>query len=67
MDQRHVLIKWRFYKSYNEERHEGYFLEVNVQYPEILHKIHYDLPFLPERMKLEKVKKLAANLYDNNA
>ena len=67
MDQRYVLIKWRFYKNYNEERHEGYFLEVNVQYREIFHNIHYDLSFLPDRMKLEKVKKLVANLYDNTA
>ena len=30
-------------------------------YPE---QLHNDLPFLPERMKLEKVKKLVANLMD---
>ena len=66
MDQRYFLIKWRFYKNYNEERHEGYFLEVKVHCPEILHKIYHDLPFLPERMKLE-VKNRIANLYDNTA
>ena len=27
-------------------------------------KIHNDLPFLPERMKIEKVEKLVANLHD---
>ena len=27
--------------------------------------IYHDLPFLPERMKIEKVEKLVANLYDN--
>ena len=27
-------------------------------------KIHHDLPFLPERMKIEKVEKLLANLHD---
>ena len=26
--------------------------------------IHNDLPFLPERMKIEKVEKLATNLHD---
>ena len=45
-----------FIKSYNEENDKGYFLEVDVQYPENLHIRHNDLPFLPERMKIEKVK-----------
>ena len=53
-----------FIKSYNEENDKGYFLEVDVQYPEKLHRIHNDLPFLPERMKIEKVKKLVTNLHD---
>ena len=42
----------------NDESHEGYFLEVDVQYPENLHNLHNDLYFLPERMKIEKVEKL---------
>ena len=29
-----------FIKSYNEESDEGYFLEVDVQYPEKLHELH---------------------------
>ena len=28
------------------------FLEVDVQYPEKLHKLHNDLPFLPERINI---------------
>ena len=44
-----------FIKSYNEESNEGYFLEVDVQYLEKLHELDNDLPFLPERMKIEKV------------
>ena len=51
-------------KKYNEERDEGYFLEVDVQYPEKLYELHNDLPFLPERMKIRKVKKLVTNLHD---
>ena len=35
-----------------------------MQYPEKVHELHNDLPFLPERMKLEKVKKLVAYLND---
>ena len=53
-----------FIKSYNEESDEGYFLEVNIQYPEKLHELRNDLPFLPEIMKTEKVEKLVINLHD---
>ena len=47
-----------------EDCDERYFLEVDVQYPEKLHDLHIDLPFLPKKMKIEKVEKLAANLHD---
>ena len=47
-----------FIKNYNEESDEGYFLEVDVQYLEKLGKLHNDLLFLPEKIKIEKVKKL---------
>ena len=53
-----------FIKNYNENSDEGYFLEVDVQYLERLHELNNDLPFLPERMKTEKAKKLIANLHD---
>ena len=44
-----------FIKNYNKESDERYFLEVDVQYLEKLHELHNDLPFLAERMKIEKV------------
>ena len=47
-----------FIKSYNDESDERCFLEVDIQNPENLHYIHNDLPFSPERMKIEKVEKL---------
>ena len=53
-----------FIKNYNQESDKGYFLEVDVQYTEKLHELHNDLPFLPERMKTEKVEKLVAYLHD---
>ena len=53
-----------FIKNYNEESDKGYFFEVDVQYIEKLHELHNDLPFLPEIMKIQKVEKLVANLYD---
>ena len=34
-----------FIKSYNEESDKGHFLEIDVQYPKKLHKLHNDLPF----------------------
>ena len=39
-------------------------LEADVQYYEKLHHLHNDLPFLPERMKIEKIGKHVANLND---
>ena len=67
LDQRYFSIWWRFNKKkYNEDRDEGYFLEVDVQYLENLHKLHNDLPLLPERTNFEKVEKLVANLHDKN-
>ena len=49
---------------YNKESEEWYFLEVDVQYIEKLHEIHNDLRLLTERMKIQKVEKLVANLND---
>ena len=53
-----------FIKNDNEESDEGCFVEVDIQFLEKLHESHNNLPFLPERMKLEKVEKLVANLHD---
>ena len=53
-----------FMKNYNEVTEKGYLLEVNVQYTEKLHELHNDIPFLPERTKIEKVEKLVTNLHD---
>ena len=63
-DKRYFSIIQDFVKNYNEESDEEYFLEVDVQYLEKLHEIVDDLPFLPERMKIEEMEKLVANLND---
>ena len=55
-----------FIKNYNEERYKGYFLEIDIQYPEKLHELHNDLPSLPERIELGKIEKLVTHLYDRN-
>ena len=41
---------------------KGYTLEVDIDYPQELHKSHNELPFLAERMKIGKVEKLVPNL-----
>ena len=53
-----------FITNYNEESDDRYFLEVDVQYPENLHNLHNDLPFLLKRIKIEKVGNFVANLHD---
>ena len=53
-----------FTKNYNENNDKGYILEVDVKYPKILHELHSDLPFLSERMEVNKCKKLVCNLFN---
>ena len=62
-----------FIKNYDEDSDKGYILEVDVgyskaeckaRYPENLYDLHSDLPFLPERMKINKCTKLVCNLHD---
>ena len=58
-------IDEKFMKSYNKKNSgKGYILEVDVDYPAKFHKLHSDMPFLPERMIIDKTKKLVCNLYD---
>ena len=56
-----------FIKNYDEESGEGYILEVDVEYPKNVHDLHSDLPFLPERVKLNKCTKLVCNVHDKNS
>ena len=50
-----------FIKNYFKESDEEYFLKVDVQYPEKLLDLYNDLPFLSERMKIEKPEKHVTN------
>ena len=50
-----------FIKSHADERNEGCFLEVNVQFPEN----HNDLPFFLEKIKIENVETLVTSLKKN--
>ena len=48
-----------FIKSYDKDSNKGYILEYILneyilnEYPKTLHDLHSDLPFLPERMKID--------------
>ena len=48
-------FKEDFIKNYDENSGKGYILEVDVEYPKKLFKLHSDLSFLPERKKSEYV------------
>ena len=48
-------------KKYDEVSDKGYILEVDVKYPKKLHDLHSNLQFSPERMKIDKCKKLVCN------
>ena len=58
------IINEEFIKNYNESDKKGYILEVDIKYPKKLHDLHSDLPFLPERIEINKCKKLVRNQYD---
>ena len=53
-----------FIKNCVENNDKGYILEVDVKYPKRLHELHSDLPFLSERMEVNKCKKLVCNLFN---
>ena len=55
-----------FINNYHDANDKGYFLEVDFQYPKNLYELHNYLPFLSERIEIEKVEKLIANLWNKN-
>ena len=57
-------INEEFIKNYSKNDKKGYILEVKVKYLKKLHNLPSDLPFLPERMDINKCKKLICNLYN---
>ena len=50
-----------FIKNYDENSDKGYIFEADVEYSKHLHTKHSDLPFLPERMKINKYSRLICN------
>ena len=53
-----------FIKKYDEDSNKGYILEANIDYSKDLFNFHKDLPFLPERKKVEKVERLIFSIED---
>ena len=46
-----------------KETEKGCLLKVDVSYPNDLHNLHDNLPFMCERKKINGVQKLVPNLY----
>ena len=51
-------------KYYNKNSNAGYFLEVDIKYPKELFNKQKDLPFLPNREKINKAEKLVTTIED---
>ena len=53
-----------FIKNYDVNSNKGYILEVDIEYPKNLLNLHGNLPFLAEKKKIKKCKKLFCNIND---
>ena len=51
-------------KNYNGNSDIEYIFEIDVEHPKYIRVLHSDLPFLPERMKIDKCTKLVCNVQD---
>ena len=56
-----------FIKKYDKDSDQGYILDVDVEYPKNLHDLYSDLPFLPERMQIDKCEKFVCFWYDKKS
>ena len=52
-----------FIRNCNEESDEGYYLEMDVQFPGKLHELHNEFPFLIERKKTKQKYKNVLLIY----
>ena len=60
------IITDDFIKNYDEKSYIGYLFYADIAYPKNLYELHKDLSFLPDRMKVNKVNKPTASIYDKN-
>ena len=47
-----------FIKNYDENDDIGYFLKADIEYHKELHDLHFDLPFLPQKLEINGHNKL---------
>ena len=55
-----------YIKNYDENSDTGYLLVADVTYPKDLYEQHKYLPFLPDKIKIDKSTKLSCNFNDKN-
>ena len=57
-------FKWEINACrFGQYSNKGYIIDVTIDNPKDLHDLHSDLPFFPERMKINKCNKVVCNLY----
>ena len=64
MGKRFVSVSWKLHQNHDENSDGGYCLEVDVEYAKNLFNFHKNIPYLPERKKLEKVEKPVCSIED---
>ena len=55
------MFSEEFIKNYDENGDKGYIFQVDIEYPKKLRGLHSEVPFLPERMKINKCEKFVCN------
>ena len=55
-----------FIKNYDSHGGMGHIFYVDITNLKELYELHKDLPFLPERIEVNKVNKLVASVHDKN-
>ena len=61
-----VFRGWKNKVKRNKIVTKGIFFKINIQYAKELHRVHNDLVFLPEIMRIGNIKNLVAKLYEKN-
>ena len=57
-------FEWMSEEELKNWRSHSCILEVDLEYPKVLHDLHNDYPLAPERLKIGGIEKLIPNLYD---